>query len=116
MSTSRRKCRLCGNSRMLNNLKSRLCLQCAPEWQEKFEHKKAIKEKLSAAYQELIQYYPNECMICGKEPITRRLNVDHDHATGLVRGLLCYRCNYGLDWFRDNPELLRAAAKYLERP
>ena len=61
------------------------------------------------------------CMVCGETPppggvkAAARLHVDHDHATGAVRDLLCTRCNQGLGYFRDNPDLLRAAAEYIER-
>lgn len=41
--------------------------------------------------------------------------VDHCHATGKVRGLLCARCNHALGHLRDNPETARRAADYLER-
>jgi len=55
----------------------------------------------------------NSCAICGK-PQERRLHIDHDHKTSAVRGLLCARCNTGLGVFKEQPELLRKAAFYLE--
>ena len=51
------------------------------------------------------------CALCQAAPAA---HVDHDHATGAVRDLLCFNCNGGLGQFRDDPALLRAAARYLE--
>ncbi|RBY84752.1 endonuclease domain-containing protein [Blastococcus sp. TF02A-26] len=42
-------------------------------------------------------------------------HLDHDHSSGRVRQLLCQRCNHGLGLFRDDPPLLREAARYVER-
>lgn len=41
--------------------------------------------------------------------------VDHDHETGAVRGILAARINMAIGLCDDDPELLRAAADYLER-
>jgi hypothetical protein len=54
------------------------------------------------------------CIICGKEATDQQLAVDHDHRTGHVRGALCANCNLGLGHFKDDPTLLRLAARYLE--
>lgn len=57
-----------------------------------------------------------QCAICDRFPSgPRDLHLDHDHQTGQLRDWLCGNCNQGLGNFRDDPELLRAAADYIER-
>lgn len=75
------------------------------------------------AYDTMLRGQGGVCAVCQKPEteIDRRtgavisLSVDHDHATGAVRGLLCRRCNVGIGAFADNPVVLRSAASYLER-
>lgn len=62
-----------------------------------------------------------KCAICRREirtgkdtPMKEYACIDHDHATGKVRGLLCSGCNHGLGNFNDNPDQLRRAVTYLE--
>jgi hypothetical protein len=66
-------------------------------------------------YQELLASQGNKCAICGAEEPEGRggFHLDHDHATGKVRGILCHRCNSALGMARDNPETLDAMAAYL---
>jgi ribosomal protein L24E len=69
----------------------------------------------AADYEALLVQQGGCCAICCSEPSPdRRLSVDHNHVTGDVRGLLCQSCNSVLGYAYDNPERLRAAAKYLE--
>jgi hypothetical protein len=56
------------------------------------------------------------CAICGRKLRKRNHGVDHDHKTGLVRGILCYGCNNAVGFLRDDPALLRRAIDYLENP
>lgn len=66
-------------------------------------------------YYELYKAQDGKCKICGKElPDGEYLHVDHNKETGEVRGLLCKDCNIGLGSFKDNPESLINAAKYIK--
>ena len=67
-----------------------------------------------AQYDKMLLLQGGVCAICkGRNKSKRRLSVDHNHASGEIRGLLCDNCNSGLGRFRDSPEFLRAAAEYL---
>jgi hypothetical protein len=61
----------------------------------------------------LLERSGGKCEICRRD-ISSKPNIDHDHDTGAVRGLLCSSCNTGLGLFRDSPTLMLAAITYLQ--
>jgi hypothetical protein len=114
MSGPYRTCKLCKYQRKLNSY--RVCRQCEPEWRERSTKKTQQINRLRSAYDDLIeQGHSGVCEICGAEPNERRLCVDHNHETGEIRGLLCFKCNLALGWFKEDADRMRAAAAYLER-
>lgn len=68
----------------------------------------------------------DSCWLCGTEEVLSprlspgrrkmafRLHVDHSHKTGKVRGKICHNCNAGIGYFKDDPNLLKLAARYIE--
>ncbi len=72
-------------------------------------------------YTEMLLMQKGVCAICGLPETAsdgkgelKRLSIDHDHATNVIRGLLCMKCNMMLGSAVDNPETLISGAKYLE--
>lgn len=66
-------------------------------------------------YQTLYDAQGGVCALCRlPEQIKTMLAVDHDHETGKVRGLLCFRCNTALGAFGDSVDGLKRAIAYLE--
>ena len=55
----------------------------------------------------------NNCGICDKFVDGPDKNIDHDDDNGLVRGILCNKCNRGIGNFDDNAWRLAKAAEYL---
>lgn len=76
-----------------------------------------------AEYRALEEAQDHVCAICEKPDVSflangksgRRLAVDHDHATGKVRALLCGWCNRAIGFLGDDPERAMAVARYLEK-
>lgn len=61
-------------------------------------------------YENLLKKQDNKCAICDQVSV---LVVDHCHATGKVRGLLCNNCNVSLGLLKDDKEIIKKALEYL---
>lgn len=57
------------------------------------------------------------CPICGVNILNmlKNIHVDHNHTTGIVRGILCSKCNQGIGLFMENKNILKSAIEYLEK-
>lgn len=74
---------------------------------------KHIQRTYGLTTEQYAEMLAHGCGICGS---TNNPHVDHDHVTGKVRGILCAKHNNGLGQFDDNPDMLRRAIEWLERP
>lgn len=97
-------------SKLKNHLKLRYGITLE-EWEKRLEEQGGV------------------CAICGLEEtrITRpnakkyvsgakpRLSMDHNHDTGVARGLLCYKCNIGIGHLQESISNLEAAIAYLKK-
>lgn len=63
-------------------------------------------------YNRMLEEQDNVCAICKKDDGNRQLAVDHNHTTGLVRGLLCMKCNIMLGQIESSPIVLDNAFRY----
>jgi hypothetical protein len=75
---------------------------------------KALYGLSMSDYRAMSAQQDGRCAICRAKPVSRKLGVDHDDRTGLIRGLLCSLCNLGLGYFDHSRERLRTAMGYLE--
>lgn len=61
-------------------------------------------------YRKMYEKQNGKCLICEKEG---KLDVDHNHSTGEIRGLLCNACNRGIGFLKDSPINLLRGYNYL---
>lgn len=102
------------------------CKKCTSSRRKQLLSKETIRQRnleknfgkgIVNTYNKLFEEQGGVCTIC-KSPENGRykhLSVDHCHNTGKIRGLLCNNCNRALGLFKDNPEILRKAADYVEQ-
>jgi hypothetical protein len=97
-----------------------MCLLCKAQRQKKSDNLRRYGVS-DAQLQQLYSETNGKCMLCGKKPTGNKsiLEIDHDHTTGAVRGLLCHYCNLFVYAVNQSPMRARALAKqlpaYLER-
>ena len=101
-----RFCESCGVKYVPTSTKQRWCTTCNPggKWTGRLQ-RYGVSEPI---WNSMLASQGGNCAICEKTPTV----VDHDHKTGLVRGLLCYSCNLKLSGI-DDSEWLKKARSYL---
>jgi hypothetical protein len=84
-----------------------------------WDRKSHLKRKYGMTledYDQMLEAQAGVCAICGEaRPEERTLHVDHDHETGVIRGLLCFRCNQAIGSLQEDHEIFQTAADYLDR-
>jgi hypothetical protein len=103
----------CGKPRTYGS-GSRHCDACTSSKERAYVSSLQRKYGLSSEdYYLLVAKQEGRCFICGRLPGKRRLAVDHCHATGRVRGLLCMDCNQFIGHIKDSVEAARRVVDYL---
>jgi len=126
-------CRICGNDKSALEFRSyqrngltyhlKYCRSCGKEKDTRNSHNTNPRKTMLAKYGLdetqyllILKSQQGRCAICRREPCSgENFAVDHCHQTQKVRGLLCITCNTAIGSLHDDPELLRAAAAYLEK-
>lgn len=106
------------------------CKECSAGYHKEWSGKKKPEERRSlrrrynrqhnfgideAALSRQIAEQGGMCAVCRKSVVTPRIShIDHCHATGRIRGVLCRKCNIGLGWFYDDHESLLRASGYVK--
>lgn len=100
------------------------CKNISREWRRENprKHRDAILKALYGLtldkYEEMLASQEGLCAICRRpesQANRKNLNVDHNHSTGEVRGLLCSLCNRAIGYFQDDISILMSAVSYLKK-
>lgn len=113
--------RPCKHGHKFRWVSSNNCVECDAVSQKKDPVKKRfarIKKQYGMSpddYEKLLSKQGMSCAVCsgliGNTPST---HIDHCHETGIVRGLLCQKCNQAIGLLQDSPEIMLKAAEYVK--
>jgi len=129
-----KRCTKCGEDKELDQFPSERrssdgvtaqCKSCRSQYYKDWRDKKGgnlydrtIRYGMSPEeYEELLEEQLNCCACCGSSNPKRKSGfvIDHDHNTGLVRGLLCHNCNIGIGQLGDSISGVTNALNYLRK-
>ena len=65
-------------------------------------------------YNEMLKKQEEKCFICFDSSPNKNLSVDHDHATGAVRKLLCHKCNTALGLLKEDTDIMLRMIDYIK--
>ena len=132
----KKKCKDCGELLPIDSFSERIkegrstrrseCKKCSIDYLNQWRAKNPdansfwYRRKLGVnreVFDRMLSDQGGKCAICGTVPARKfrgdTFHVDHDHATGAVRGLLCGLCNKLLGCAKDSLEILEASKRYL---
>lgn len=105
-------CAKCGPVQLRKNGNSTICPGSQKDY-DTGKRRKLVNPYFGITYGEVYDLKKDQtCFICGT---TENLNLDHDHSTGEIRGVLCMVHNTALGKFQDNIDHLERAIIYLKR-
>jgi recombination endonuclease VII len=115
-------CVKCGDRNLFDDDSSMPCVSClADRIDRKTKERPFVcpviggKKFTEEEYEGLLEKQHGLCAGCYRKPsLNRRLDVDHNHRTNTIRGLLCSACNTAIGLAQDKPFILRRLADYLE--
>jgi len=81
-------------------------------WRERIRKKSLTHTFTFDDYEKMIIDQNNQCYICSTD-LVNTPHIDHDHATGKVRKLLCHHCNALLGLAREDIQILQNSIDYL---
>lgn len=110
----------CRNGHRIRFAESHNCVECCNAKQKTDSDDKRWRRIMTVynlskeRFFEILSNQENCCAICRAELTVEKSHIDHCHVSGIVRGILCSRCNQGIGLFRESKEIMLSAIKYLE--